>query len=99
MIDARTIKKLLYEFTISQGGGNLTYAKQKEQERLFEEFVEEKMTNSAFEKNWSFSEAVSFAMKWQCENTHPMTTIIIRGNSAELVEGVQVHNDSSFVVD
>jgi hypothetical protein len=46
-----------------------------------------------------FEDAVKPLMKWLCENTHPHTTVIVRGNVAELVEGAAVVKTDEFIVD
>lgn len=50
-------------------------------------------------KHETFEEVVKPLMKWLCENTHPHTTIIVRSNSAELVEGIKVIETNEFLID
>lgn len=47
----------------------------------------------------TFEQAVKPLMKWLCENTHPHTTVIVTGTSAELVEGIESVITNEFVVD
>lgn len=47
----------------------------------------------------TFEESVKPLMKWLCENTHPHTTVIVTGNTAELVEGIQFIKNDEFIVD
>lgn len=50
-------------------------------------------------KHKTFKDAVEPLMKWLCENQHPHTTVIVTGNRAELVEGLQCHVNDEFIVD
>jgi len=47
----------------------------------------------------SFEDAVNPVMKWLAQNHHPHTTIIVEGNRAELVEGVECVNTDEFIPD
>ena len=51
------------------------------------------------DKQDRFAKAVEPLMKYLCENHHPHTTVIVTGNSAEIVEGVAVHKTDDFLVD
>ena len=46
-----------------------------------------------------FEEAVKPLMKWLSENTHPHTTVIVKSNCAELVEGIKVIETNEFLID
>ena len=50
-------------------------------------------------KHKTFREAVEPLMKWLCENQNPHITVIVTGNRAELVEGLQCHVNDEFIVD
>ncbi len=47
----------------------------------------------------TFEQAVKPLMKWLCENTHPHTTIIVTGTTAELVDGIAVVHTNEFLID
>lgn len=47
----------------------------------------------------TFEESVKPLMKWLCENSHPHTTVIVTGNTAELVEGIELIKTNEFIID
>ncbi len=47
----------------------------------------------------SFEEATEVVMKYLAENHHPHTMIIINSTSAQLFEGVKVHNTEKYLLD
>ena len=46
-----------------------------------------------------FEKAVEVVIKYMAENHHPHTTIIIDATSAQLLEGLKVHNTEKYLVD
>jgi hypothetical protein len=50
-------------------------------------------------KQKTFEEVVKPLMKWLCENKHPHTTVIVTGNLAELVEGLESVKTDEFILD
>jgi hypothetical protein len=51
------------------------------------------------DENNEFVKLAEPVMKYLCENYHPHVTIIITGNSAELVEGLECHRTNKFIKD
>jgi hypothetical protein len=49
--------------------------------------------------NMSFEETSNFLLKWQNENTHPHTIIVLNGTNAQLFEGVKSHINDIYIVD
>lgn len=47
----------------------------------------------------NFAKLVEPVMKYLCDEYHPHTTIIITGNSAEVLEGVECHRSDEFIND
>lgn len=47
----------------------------------------------------TFQGAVRPLMKYLCENHHPHTTVIVTGNTSEMVEGVETFNTDDYLID
>jgi len=60
-------------------------------DKLFE--LEE--TNSFF----TFEEACKPLMKYLCENHHPHIKVVIDGNTANLLEGIEYFKSNEFIID
>ena len=50
-------------------------------------------------KEEEFKQAVEVVMKYLAENHHPHTIITIDSTSAQVYEGVMVHNTEKFLLD
>ena len=93
-LNLKSLPHLLWEFwQMSSDACPLEASQQEEQEKAFQRFVEEKISEMTFDNS------AEFLMKYLAEKHHPHTLVIVESDRAQLLEGVKSINNDQFIVD
>ena len=93
-MNVNQISELLSTFWQSSSDAcPLECSEAEKQEMAFKDFVLQKF------KDWTFSDAASYMIKWLAENEHPHTMAEIDSIKAILWEGKQAVHNNSFLVE